>query len=142
MKAKDVMTLQVEGVLSEDTVQQAAAKMKELDVGVLPVTSAGEVVGILTDRDMVVRSVAPGLDHSTQKVMDIATQDLVSCGEEDDIQVVADLMENNQIRRLLVKNEAGEVTGIVSLGDLAVQIQKEKTGEILSRVSEPAHPQR
>lgn len=142
MKAKDIMTPQIEGILSEDTIRQAADKMKELDVGVLPVISAGDVIGIITDRDIVIRSVAPGFDPNTQKVIDAATQDTISCKEEDKIETVAELMEKKQIRRILVRNEADKVTGIVSLGDLALWVEKEKSGEVLQKVSEPAQPAR
>ena len=115
--------------------------MEELNVGALPVIAADEVVGMITDRDIVVRSVAQGLDPEKHKVMEAATEGVISCNEEDDVSVVVKLMEDNQIRRVLVKDN-GKVTGIISLGDLAVQIQKDKAGEALKEVSEPSEPER
>ena len=141
MQAKDVMTRQIEGVRSDGSIQQAAAKMEELNVGALPVIAADEVVGMITDRDIVVRSVAQGLDPEKHKVMEAATEGVISCNEEDDVSIVVKLMEDNQIRRVLVKDN-GKVTGIISLGDLAVQIQKDKAGEALKEVSEPSEPDR
>ncbi|MDZ7700393.1 MAG: CBS domain-containing protein [Deltaproteobacteria bacterium] len=141
MQAKDVMTRQVEAVRSDGTIQQAAAKMEELNVGVLPVIAGDEVVGMITDRDIVVRSVAQGLDPEKHKVMEAATEGVVSCNEEDEVSTVIQLMEDKQIRRVLVKSD-GKVTGIISLGDLAVQIRQEKAGEALKEVSEPSEPDR
>ena len=116
--------------------------MEELNVGALPVISGDEAVGIITDRDIVIRSVAQGLDPEEEKVLVAVSEGLVSCKEDDDIEAVADLMEDRQIRRVVVKSNGGKVTGIVSLGDLAVNIPKGTAGEILKEVSQPAEPAR
>lgn len=141
MQAKDVMTRQIEGVRSDGSIQQAAAKMEELNVGALPVIAGDEVVGMITDRDIVIRSVAQGLDPEKHKVMEAATEGVISCNEDDDVSTVVQLMKDKQIRRVLVKAD-GKVNGIISLGDLAVQIQKDKAGEALKEVSEPSEPER
>jgi CBS domain-containing protein len=116
--------------------------MQKLNVGALPVIVGEEVVGIITDRDIVIRSVAQGLDPEKHKVMEAVSENIFSCKEEDDIKVAAKLMEDQQIRRVVVKNREEKVIGIVSLGDLAVNIQKEMAGEVLKKVSEPSEPAR
>lgn len=142
MKVKEVMTPNVELINSEDSIKQAAEKMAAFNVGALPVMVGNEIMGIITDRDIVIRSAAQGLDPEKHKVMEALSEDVVSCNEDDDIKTVANLMEDKQIRRLLVKAGGGRVTGIVSLGDLAVNIHKEMSGEILKEVSEPSEPAR
>lgn len=142
MKVKEVMTPNVEFVRSDDSIQQAARKMEELNVGALPVVVGEELVGIITDRDIVIRSVAQGLDPEKHEVLEAVSEGVVSCSEEDDIETVSGLMRENQIRRIVVKNGQEKVSGIVSLGDLAVNIQKESAGGILKEVSEPSEPAR
>ena len=140
MRVKELMTPRIEFVHSDDTIQQAANKMEQFDVGALPVIVGDEVVGMITDRDIVIRSVSHGLDPEKHKVMEAVSEGVVSCKEDDDIKTVADLMEDKQIRRVVVKDREGKVTGIVSLGDLALNIQKETAGEVLKKVSEPSAP--
>lgn len=138
MKVKEIKTPKVAFVRSDDSIKQAALKMEELGVGALPVVVGEDVVGMLTDRDIVIRTVAQGLDAETHKVADAFTEGVVSCKEADDVGTVVDLMEKEQVRRVVVKDEQQNVTGIVSLGDLAVNIQKERAGEALKGVSQPA----
>ena len=142
MKVKNVMTPHVEFVHSDDSIKQAAVKMKKLNVGALPVILADEAVGVLTDRDIVIRSVAQGLDPEKHKVMEAISEGILSCQEEDDIKAIVDLMADKQIRRVVVKDKEAKVTGIVSLGDLAIHIQKETAGEVLEKISEPSEPAR
>lgn len=140
MKVKELMTPRIAFVHSDDSIKQAANKMEELDVGALPVIIGDEVVGMITDRDIVIRSVSHGLDPEKHKVMEAVSEGVVSCKEEDDVKTVVDLMEDKQIRRVVVKDEAGKVTGIVSLGDLALNVQKETAGDVLKKISEPSAP--
>jgi len=137
MKVKEIKTPKVAFVRSDDSIKQAALKMEELGVGALPVVVGEDVVGMLTDRDIVIRTVAQGLDAETHKVADAFTEGVVSCKEGDDVGTVVDLMEKEQVRRVVVKDEQQNVTGIVSLGDLALNIQKEMAGEALKGVSQP-----
>lgn len=140
MKVQEVMTPNIEYIKSDDSIKKAAEKMKNIDIGVLPVTAGDEVIGIMTDRDIVIRSTAQGLDPEKHMVMEVLTTGVTSVKEEDDIKEAADLMEDKQIRRVLVKDKEGKVTGIVSLGDLAVHIKNKLAGEVLKEVSEPAEP--
>lgn len=138
MKVKEIETPKVAFVRSDESIKQAALKMEELGVGALPVVAGEDVVGMLTDRDIVIRTVAQGLDAETHKVVDAFTEGVVNCKEGDDVETVVDLMKKEQVRRVVVKDEKQNVTGIVSLGDLALNIQKEKAGEALKGVSQPA----
>ncbi len=139
MKVKDVMTDEVECVGPEATLQEAAVKMKSLDVGPMPVCEGDRVTGILTDRDIVVRGVAEGRDCRATRVRDVMTRDVVCATEDDDVKDVARLMKQNQIRRVVVVTRDNRLAGIVSLGDLAVDTGDDKmTGDVLEKVSQSA----
>lgn len=139
MKIKDVMTRAVETVRPDQSIQEAAAKMKSLDVGPMPVTDGDRLVGMITDRDIVIRAVADGRDTRTTKVSDAMTTDVVCCNEDDDVQVAATKMEKRQIRRLVVVDANQRVSGIVSLGDIAVTSDEKMSGRVLEEVSRPSH---
>src|SRR5450432_825682 len=126
MKIKDVMTRGVEVVRPDATLQEAAAKMKSLDVGPVPVCENDRVLGIITDRDIVVRAVAEGRDARTTRVEDVMTREVFSCGEEDDVKDAAKTMKQRQIRRLVVLTADKRLAGIVSLGDIAVDTGDDK----------------
>jgi len=138
MQVKDVMTRGAQCVGPDDTLQQAARKMKDLDVGPLPVCDHDKLAGMLTDRDIVVRAVAEGRDPATTRVRDVMTPGVCACFEEDDVGEAAKLMREKQIRRLVVLNRDKRVAGIVSLGDLATETQDERlAGRTLEHVSRP-----
>jgi predicted transcriptional regulator len=123
------------------TLDEAAAQMKRLDIGLLPVCDGSQLVGILTDRDITVRSVAQSEDPTSHQVRDIMTPDAVSCFEDQDVAEVARLMQEKQIRRVLVLNRDQRLVGVVSLGDLAAATGNEQlAGETLERVSDPTPP--
>jgi CBS domain-containing protein len=136
MKIKDVMTTGVECVSPETTLQEAAAKMKSLNVGSLPVCEGDRPVGILTDRDIVVRAISEGRDPRTTRVPDAMTKDVATVKETDDVKEAARLMKDRQIRRVVVVGGDKKVCGIVSLGDLAVDTHDDKmSGDVLEKVS-------
>jgi CBS domain-containing protein len=138
MLVKEIMTHNVECISPGDTLEQAAGKMEELDVGPLPVCEGNRVVGMLTDRDITVRATAAGCDPKTTLVSDTMSQDIISCYEDQDVREAAKLMKEKQIRRLLVMNKANDLVGIISLGDLATEAEdSEQSGEVLKKVSEP-----
>ena len=139
MKIKDVMTRAVETVRPDQSIQEAAAKMKSLDVGPMPVTEGDRLVGMITDRDIVIRAVADGRDTRTTKVRDAMTTDVVCCNEDDDVQAAATKMEKRQIRRLVVVDANQRVSGIVSLGDIAINSDEKMSGRVLEEVSRPSH---
>ena len=140
MQVKDVMTRGAECVRPEDTLQEAARRMKALDVGPLPVCGDNDrLVGMLTDRDIVLRGVAEGRDARTTKVRDAMTSNVVCCKEDDDVKDAAATMKDRQIRRLVVVDAQQRVAGIVSLGDIAVDTSDEKlSGRVLEEVSKPS----
>jgi len=136
MKIKEVMTSRVECVRPETTLQEAAAKMKSLNVGPLPVCEGDRAVGIVTDRDIVIRAISEGRDPRTTAIRDVMTKDVVTVQETDDVQDAARLMKDRQIRRVVVVVADKRVTGIVSLGDIAVDTHDDKmSGDVLEKVS-------
>jgi len=138
MLLKEIMTHNVEVASPGDTLEQAAKKMEELDVGTMPVCEGNRVVGMLTDRDITVRATAAGCDPKTTLVSDAMSQDIISCYEDQDVREAARLMQDKQIRRLLVMSRANALVGIVSLGDLATEAEDQgQPGEVLKKVSEP-----
>jgi CBS domain-containing protein len=141
VKIKDVMSRAVETIRPDQSLQEAAARMKALDVGPMPVTEGNRLVGMLTDRDIVVRAVADGRDARTTHVRDAMTSDVVCCNEDDDVKVAASTMKDHQIRRLVVMDGQKRISGIVSLGDIAVDTSDEKmSGRVLEEVSKPSRP--
>jgi CBS domain-containing protein len=139
MLVRDIMTANVEVVSPDETLEQAARKMDELDIGPLPVCEGQRVVGLLTDRDITVRATAAGCDPKTTLVADAMSADFIWCYEDQDVREAARLMEEHQVRRLLVMSRSNDLVGIVSLGDLATEAgEPGRLGEVLKKVSEPA----
>jgi CBS domain-containing protein len=137
------MTPGVEVIHPRSTVAEAAEKMKDLDVRILPVCDGDRLMGMLTDRDIVVRIIADQRDPKQTTVIDAMTPQVAYCFEDEDVQEAAMLMVDKQIRRLPVLNQDKRLVGIVSLGDLAVQTKNTQlSGEVLEYVSEPAEPRR
>jgi CBS domain-containing protein len=143
MQLRDMMTRKVEVVHPDATLEEAAEKMKLLDVGPLPVCDGERLLGMVTDRDITVRATAERRDPKTTKVRDVMTEEVFYAFEDQSIEEAAEIMERAQIRRLPVLNQDKRLVGIVSLGDLAVKTgDEELAGEVLERVSEPAEPRR
>jgi CBS domain-containing protein len=134
------MSRNVECIGPEQTIREAARKMKDLDVGPLPVCGEGDrLVGMITDRDITVRATAEGRDPSTTSVREVMSEGVHYCFEDDDVEAAARRMQDEQIRRLVVLDEDKRLVGIVALGDLATEgDDTRRTGEVLERVSEPA----
>jgi len=137
------MSKNVEFIRSSSTLQEAAAKMKSLDVGPLPVCHNGSLVGMITDRDITVRATAEGEPPTVIRVRDIMTPEVISCHEDDDVVEAANVMEQKKVRRLVVLDRNDKMVGIVSLGDLAVSTGDVQTaGVTLGALSEPSVPRR
>lgn len=138
MLVSEVMTRDVVMVPVGAPLVEAARLMRDSDIGPVPVSSHRRIVGVLTDRDITVRATASGRDPLTTRVEEVMTPAVVSCFENDDVRRAAEIMQSAQLRRLLVMSAAGDVAGIVSLGDLALQARDEElTGETLEHISEP-----
>lgn len=143
MRVHDVMTRGVAVIHPDSTLQEAAEKMKDLDVGPLPVCDSDRLVGMVTDRDITVRAVAEGQDPWTDRVRDIMTPEVIYCFDDQDVAEAARTMKHKQVRRLPVLNRDKRLVGIVALGDLAVDVNDEQvSSETLQAVSEPAEPRR
>lgn len=135
MLISEIMTKQVEFVRPEETLREAALKMRDSGVGPLPVCENQGVLGMLTDRDITVRAVAEGLDPRTTRVRDVMSGELICCYEDQEAEVAAHLMRSQQIRRVLVLDRDKRLVGIVSLSDLALEsTSPERAGEILQDV--------
>ena len=138
MKISEVMTRKPEVVRPDATIQDAARKMDEFNIGSLPVCDGERLVGMITDRDITVRATAAGCDPKTTLVGDAMSQDVICCYEDQDVREAAELMKQKQVRRLLVLDRADDLVGIVSLGDLATEAGDQgQPGEVLREVSEP-----
>jgi CBS domain-containing protein len=143
MRVSEVMTRGVECTRPDATLQEAAAKMKSLDVGTLPVCDDDRLVGMVTDRDITVRATAEGEPPTDVRVRDIMTPDVIYCFEDALVGDAALLMQQKQVRRLVVLDRDKRLAGIVSLGDLAVETRDELlVGSALEGVSEPNRPHR
>ena len=139
MQVFEAMTPDVASVNPETTLAEAARMMRTLHVGPLPVCANGHIVGLLTDRDITVRATAEGLDPLSTSVEEVMTHEVLSCHETDDVSDAALKMQMLQVRRLIVVDERGELAGIVSLGDIALQSQDQSlVGRTLEKVSTPS----
>jgi len=143
MKLREIMTRNVEVVQQMASLRDAARKMKDLDVGSLPVVDGQQVVGMVTDRDIVVRGVADGGDPEKIEVQKVMTEKCVYGLEEMDVREAVKLMCDKQIRRLPVVDHENHLVGIVSLGDISVDAGSDKmSGQILEDISKPSRPDR
>lgn len=143
MQIRDLMTPDVEVVRPETPLREAADRMRELNVGVMPVCEGRRIVGILTDRDIAVRAVAEGDDPNATTVAQVMTSDVAFCYDDQPVEEAAELMEQQQIRRLPILDRDERLVGILSLGDLAVDGQDEKLkADVVEGVSYPARPER
>ncbi|MBS4189093.1 CBS domain-containing protein [Bacillus sp. FJAT-49705] len=134
-KIQDIMTNDVDCCSLLDNIYEVAVKMKELNVGAIPIVDNEKLVGMITDRDIVIRCVADKNPPSS-KVEDIMSKELVTVTKDTDAHEAASLMAKHQIRRLPVV-DGEKLIGIVSLGDFALhKLTDEKAGEALSDISE------
>jgi CBS domain-containing protein len=142
MKIREIMTPDAQCVGPDESLVDAAILMRELDVGVLPVCSEDNVVGMLTDRDIAIRAVAASRIPGMTKVREIMSPGSINVFDDQSVDEAVEIMERHQIRRAPVVNRANRLVGIVSLGDIAVDASNAVCGEVLKRVSEPAEPVR
>ena len=134
----DIMTRSIAVVGRDETLQAAARRMREMDVGALPVTDGKALVGMVTDRDITVRGVAEGMVAQESLVSDVMTEELRWCNEDDSVEAVMAEMGEAQVRRLPVLGANREIVGIVALGDIATR-QSAHTDEALREISTPDH---
>jgi CBS domain-containing protein len=136
MQVINVMSRDVKTIAPDQTVRDAAAMMRQLDAGVLPVGERDKLVGVITDRDIAIRGVAEGKGPDT-KIRDVMSHEVKYCFEDEDVAHVAENMAELQVRRLPVMNRDKRLVGIVSLGDLATHGSLPKTARALHGISQP-----
>lgn len=143
MNVGEIMTRNVQTIGPDETIQNAARLMDDLNVGMLPIHDGTRVVGVITDRDITVRATALGLTPTEHPVSDFMTDEVYYCLEEDSIESVAENMSHIQIRRMPVLDRNNRLVGIISLGDIATHAsQYRTTSEALRKISEPSQPDR
>ena len=137
MQIKQAMSTDFTVISPETTIRKAARLMRDGDYGYLPIGENDRLKGAITDRDIVVRAIAEDRDLDTP-VSQASSGDIIYCYEDDDVDSAADLMEANQVRRLVVLNRDKRMVGIVSLGDIARVCNDHRlTGKIETRVAQP-----
>ncbi|WP_257457834.1 CBS domain-containing protein [Archangium lipolyticum] len=139
-KIHEVMTRDVEVINPNDTLRDAAEKMRSLNVGPLPVCDGQRILGMITDRDIVVRAIALGRDPNTTQVADAMSPGIEYCFDDDDVDGVLERMRDKQIRRVIVVDRNKKLVGIVAIGDLSGEVSERKVGEALEGISEPSSP--
>jgi CBS domain-containing protein len=135
MRCQDILKRAVVCCKESETIQTAALKMRDANIGFLPVCGAeGKLLGVLTDRDIVLRICAAGLDPRKVPVSEAMTHQVVTCQAGDDIRYVEGLMARNRKSRIVVQDEAGHTLGVVSLSDVA-RYDRVFAAETMRRVS-------
>ena len=135
MKVKDMMHKGAEYVAPNAKLQVIAKKMRDYDVGAIPVCEGGRTIGMVTDRDIAVRAFANGKDLSKLEAKDVMSKDVIFCRDSEEAEDAIRIMEDNKVRRLPVLNEAKKLVGMVSLGDISHALSQDLTGEVTKAVS-------
>jgi len=136
MKVKEVMTREVEFIQPNNSLQTAAQKMRDRDVGFLPVYEGDELVGVVTDRDIVIRGIVGGMNPDAILGREMVTSPVIHCFDDQDAEEAARLMRQNQVRRLIVLDRNNNrPVGVVSLGDLAGTVNDKTSGKVLQGIS-------
>jgi CBS domain-containing protein len=138
MQIKDVMTEEVTFADVRTPIVELARRMRNEDIGALPIVDNDRVVGIVTDRDIVVRVVAEGQDNATTTAREAMSPNILYCFDDQTVERILQNMAENQVRRLPVVNRAKRLVGVVSLGDLSQTAQK-RAGDTLKEISRPDH---
>ena len=138
MKVSEIMTRDVEIIQPDDTLRMAARKMRDRDIGFLPVCDGTNLMGVLSDRDIAIRALADGMEINVMLGRDLMTTPPIYCFDDQDIAEAAKVMADNQIRRLVILGRESErVVGVLSLGDLVRKGITDLSGQVLQKVSEP-----
>jgi CBS domain-containing protein len=136
MKVRDIMTHDVAIAAPRETIQQAARRMQELDVGALPVGDGDRLVGVITDRDIAVRAIAEGKGPNSE-VRDVMTPEVKYCYLDQDLSEITSNMADIQLRRLPVLDHDKRLVGILALCDIAVSEDGDYVSEALAGISRP-----
>ena len=138
-KCSEVMTKDPVVCMPSDPVADVARVMKEEDIGPIPIVEDAEtrrLIGMVTDRDLVLRMVAEGRDSKTTKAEEVMSLKLVTCHADDDVQKALDAMSENQLRRIPVVDDENSIVGIIAQADVATRVnQPEKTAAMVKKIS-------
>jgi CBS domain-containing protein len=136
MRCQEIMKRDVESLTPQDTTQAAARRMRDENVGFLPVCdSSGKAIGTVTDRDLALRALCDGRPATTP-VGELMTREVISCRPEDDLRTAEDLMAQKHKSRIICVDGAGKVVGVISLSDIALREDGARASQTLRRVSE------
>src|SRR5512134_1419021 len=136
MKLSEIMTRDVVVIQPDDSLQSAAKKMRDRNIGFLPVCDGEELLGVLSDRDITIRALADGMDVAVMLGRDLMTTPAIYCFDDQDVSEAAKIMAENQIRRLVIlSRDEQRLVGVVSLGDLARHGTVAVSGKVLQKVS-------
>lgn len=135
MKVKDAMHKNVEWVQPTTTLAVLAKKMRDLDIGALPVGENDRLVGMVTDRDIAIRAVAEGKDVTKLTARDVMSKGIVFCRDSEELEDAARIMEEKKIRRLPVLDDKKRMVGMLSLGDISHAASRAIAGEVAAAVS-------
>jgi predicted transcriptional regulator len=139
MQVREIMSSSIHIIDQSASIHDAAQQMLELDVGMLPVKADGQIIGTVTDRDITVRGTAHGADPEATPVSAVMSDEIFSCMDEDDLELAVQLMEDHQVRRLIVQDRGGQLVGLLSLADLARHVETSTlSAEALSGISQPS----
>ena len=139
MKVKQIMSRSVATINPDTPIAKAAEKMRDLDIGFLPVCEHEHLVGTVTDRDITIRSVAQGRDERLARASEIMTPAVFYCYEDDDVEKAGEQMQDKEVRRLVVLTSDKDLAGVISLGDIAkASGETELAGETLGEIAEAA----
>ena len=141
-QVSQVMTRGVRSMSPSDTMIKAAQAMEELAVGAIPVCDGDRLVGMVTDRDLVIRGLAQGRAADNTRLNEVMSPEVRWCYDDQSVEEVAEQMRDAQIRRVPVVDHEKHLVGMLSLGDLAVKADEGEAGEALQSISEPAQPDR
>lgn len=139
MKVKEIMSKKIKFIHPHAHVSEAAKLMREKDIGMIPVGEDDHLEGVVTDRDIVIRALANGMDLEKVTIREIMTPNCHYCFEEDTIEEASKHMSKDQIRRLAVLDKDKHVVGIVSLGDVATKGSDKEAAKALHLISETRH---
>ncbi len=138
MKLAEIMSRDVEVVHPDDGIQVAARKMRDRDIGFLPVCDGDKLVGVLSDRDIASRVVADGMDPQATASRKASSSPVIYCYDDQEVGEAAKIMHDKQIRRLVILDRNNHrMVGVVSLGDIATNSAEEISGEALQGISKP-----
>ena len=135
MLVREAMSTDVVWVGPSEEIGNVASKMKEFDIGAIPVCKNEEVVGIVTDRDIVVRGLVDGGNIAEHSVREVMSEHPIWCSATEDVEDAIRLMEDKQIRRLPVLDNKQHLVGLLSLGDVSQNMSHELSGEVIAAVS-------